>query len=160
RCSCRSSNSTKWFRRARVSFRRAKAKEKPRSCVGGVGSQGPTPFAFYRSRRFARAFYFRVHFAIDSLDRRSWIFEHHVFLDHARVDRERKWRYRRQLQQLPFVRVDIVQEFIRALGIEKCVRRLAIRFDEQRMVWLVPFEDTKQNLRAPVQLLQLPFSSR
>ena len=113
---------------SKTRFRRAKAKEKPahvweewdrkvhsfRVSSFLLRNRAParardrmtasTSTSTITMRRCSDAFHLRVHLAIDSLDRARRVFQHHVFLDHAGVDRERERRHHRQLQELPLER--------------------------------------------------------
>src|SRR6478609_4652009 len=93
-----------------------------------------------------------VEFTINSFDRQRRILQHHRLFNLAGVNREGKWRDRRQLAQLPVEVLHAVEKSIGFFSIEKNLAGLAVCFLQQWMIRLVGLEHTKNRFRAPMHL--------
>src|SRR4029434_2334784 len=93
-----------------------------------------------------------VELTVNSFDRHRRILQHHGFFDFAGVNREGKWRDRRQLAQLPVEVLHAVEKSIGFFGIQKNLTSLAVCFLQQWMIRLVRLEHTKNRFRAPMHL--------
>src|SRR5437763_7250972 len=93
-----------------------------------------------------------VEFTINSLDRHRRILQHHRLLDLAGINREGKWRDRRQLAQLPVEVLRAVEKRIGFFSVEKNLTGLAVCLLQQWMIGLVRLEHTKNGFRAPMHL--------
>ena len=83
---------------------------------------------------------------INAFDRRGWVFQHHAFLNDARVDWKGERGYNRQLAKTPFKIWHCFEKSVSLPGIQKCMRGLTVSFHKQRMIWFMLFENTKQDL--------------